>query len=373
MVLYAAVFAVTLGLCLYAVVRYLRHDRQAMVLAFIVLMAAVSSWELLNFLVDAATTEQLKLLGKNAVNAVVYPVYVYGVLALALVYTNNERWVGLVVAGCAVQIVVTGAALVVAPELLYESHGLVTRGPFTVAGVTVDQFVTLDRTLEPMFLLLWVQGQLFVPVAGVILVRYIHQPPRVFVPGQVDAMLVGIGAPLAASFLLISGAVPPAWNPVDLSFLITAVAFALAVFRYRLLHLGPIESQQLAGIAEDPVVLLADDWVIGSNSMARALFDARSDRRATPAETFFGPVADQITRSHDADDTDIEVCVERDDGDRRFEFRTIPVRTPAGATGERLAVFRNVTAPVENRAGRWRQTELLKETAWIVADDIRND
>lgn len=372
MFLYAAVFSVALALCLYAVVRYLRDDRRPVTVAFAVVMAAVASWELLNFLVDAVTTEQLKLLGKNAVNAAVYPVFVYGILAFALVYTDNERWVRPVAVVCVVQIVGMSAALGLTPELLYESNGLVTLGPFTVAGITVDRFVALDRTLKPAFLILWAHAQLVTLVTGAILVRYIDQTPRIFVPGQVAAMLVGVVAPLSASFLLVSGVISPAWNPTDLSFVITAIAFGFVVFRYRVFRLTPMGSQQLVGIEDDPAVLLdTDDWVIGSNAAARALFGVESDRREVAAETFFGPFAEQVTWLHGTNVVDTSLLVEPDD-DRRFELATAPVRASADTIGGRLVVFRDVTDHTEDTQAIRRQNERLEEFADVVADDLRN-
>jgi hypothetical protein len=372
MFLYAAVFSVAIALCLYAVVRYLRADRLPVTVAFAVVMAAVASWELLNFLVDAATTQQLKLLGKNAVNAAVYPVFVYGNLAFALVYTDNERWVRPVAVVCVVQIVGMSAALGLAPELLYESNGLVTQGPFTVAGITVDRFVALDRTLKPTFLILWAHAQLVMLATGAILVRYIDQTSRIFVPGQVAAVLVGVAAPLSASFLLVSGVISPVWNPTDISFVVTVIVFGFVVFRYRLFRLTPMTSQQLVGIEDDPAVLLdRDDWVIGSNTAARVLFGAESDRREAAAETFFGPFAEQVTRSHGTNAADATLPIKPDD-DRRFELATAPVRASADTIGGRLVVFRDVTDRAEDTQAIQRQNERLEELADVVADDLRN-
>ena len=65
MPVYAIIFVLALAMGLYAVGRYLQHDRRPVVVVFAVLMAAISSWELLNFFIDVTTSEQLKLLGKK--------------------------------------------------------------------------------------------------------------------------------------------------------------------------------------------------------------------------------------------------------------------------------------------------------------------
>ncbi len=371
MLLFAAVFSLAITLCIYAVVRYVQADQRPIILTFIVLMTAVSSWELVNFLVDAVRAEQLKLLGKNIVNSMISPLFVYGTFSFALVYTDNERWVGWVAVICAVQIVVTSVAVFLAPELLYESQGVITQGPFTVAGVTFGPFVTLDRTLKPAFLLVWLHAQLVGIVSGVILIQYIRQTPRIFIPAQVGAVLVGIGAPLIASFLLVGDIVSPAWNPTDLAFVVTAVSFAMAVFRYRLFRLVPMGSQRLAGIADDPVILLEDDWVIGSNSAARALFDVESDQQEVAVETVFGSLAEQVMQSDETDATDTGTFVSRDTDDRYFDIRDTRVQPSAGTDSERLVVLRDITAVIESKQKIQQQDDRLEEFADIVAQDLR--
>jgi len=373
MFLYAFVFSIALALCVYAVMRYLRHDRRPEIVAFAALMAAISSWELVNFLVDAVTAAQLKLLGKNVVNAVAYPVLIYATVAFSLAYTDNERWIGWVAVACAVHVAGTSAALFVEPELLYESHGLVTKGPISVAGFSFEQFVALDRTLEPAFFLYWAHGFLFGLAAGAILVRHLFANRRDLVPARTSALLIGVGAPLSASVLLVAGVVSPAWNPTDVSFGVTAVAFGFAIFRYRLFRLVPVGRRQLVRIMDDPVVLIDDDdRVVDSNPTARDLFGVGSDWRGTTAATFFGPLAERVARSRDTDDADAETLVERDGDDRYFDPKTTPVRTPAGEVGGRLIVLRDITELVESRQKVQRQNERLDQFASIVSHDLRN-
>ncbi|WP_255565282.1 histidine kinase N-terminal 7TM domain-containing protein, partial [Haloferax sp. Atlit-4N] len=142
-------------------------------------------------------------------------------------------------------------------------------------------------------------------------------------------ILLGIGAPMVSSFLLLSGLAPPAWNPTDFSFVVTAIVFALAVFRYRLFRLVPVGRQQVVRMMNDPVVLTDDDdRVVDSNQAARDLFAAGSDWRGATAASFFGPLAEQILRSRDTTDAETETLVSQDDGDRYFDLNTTPIWTP---------------------------------------------
>ncbi|RLM53722.1 PAS domain-containing protein [Halobellus sp. Atlit-31R] len=373
MPLFAFAFLLTLGLCVYAGVRYLRHDRRPVILAFAVLMAAVSSWELLNFLADAVTAEQLKLLSKNLTNAVSYTLYIYGLLAFSLAYTDNNRWIRWVALACAVHLVGMSTALFVAPELLYESNGLTTKGAVTIAGFSFEQFVSLDRTLNPAFVLLAIHGQLLTLTAGAVFVQHFLRAQQTPDPGQIGMILLGIGAPMVSSFLLLSGLAPPAWNPTDFSFVVTAIVFALAVFRYRLFRLVPVGRQQVVRMMNDPVVLTDDDdRVVDSNQAARDLFAAGSDWRGATAASFFGPLAEQILRSRDTTDAETETLVSQDDGDRYFDLNTTPIWTPTDEVGGRLIVLREVTELIESRHKVQRQNERLNEFADIVAHDLRN-
>ena len=373
MIVYAVVFSLSFSLCIYAVVRYLRHDRRPMILAFAVLTLGISSWELGNFLIDAVTAEQMKLLGKNVVNAVSFPVLTYALLALSLAYTGREQWLGGLAIICAVTVAGLSTALFVAPELLYESQGLATQGPFTVAGFTFEQFVTLDRTLTPAFSLFWAYGFLLGLIAIVILLRYVLSTSQDINRAQAGAMVVGFGAPLGASVLFISGVVAPSWNPTDISFGVSAVALAVAVFRYRMFRLVPVGRQQLVRIMDDPVILIDDDdRVVDSNPRARAVFGVESNWRGMTAATFFGPLAEQVTGSHDIDDADTETVVERGENNRYFDLRTTPVWTPGGEVGGRLVVLRDITELIEGREKIKQQNERLNEFAGVVAHDLRN-
>jgi signal transduction histidine kinase len=334
----------TLGLCIYSVVRYLRHDRRVVIVIFAVYMAAISSWELIILLSDAVTAEQLKLLGKNIVNTVSLPVTIYSLVAFALVYTDQQKWIRWVAVACAVHIASLSVALFIMPELLYESNGLVTQGPLTIAGITFDQFVALDRTLKPAFLLYWVYGILLELTAVGLILRHIIKGQRDIVLSQMGAVLIGISSPLIGSTLLVTGVVPPAWNPTDFSFIVTAVAFALAVFRYRLFRLVPVGRQELVRIMDDPVVLIdGKNRVVDSNPTARDLFGVGSHWRGMAAESFFTPLVDDIGRVVGMSAGSTEISVETADTTRQFNLEITPLKDVDGGDTSRVVVMRDIT------------------------------
>lgn len=380
MLLFALVFFIAAGLCIYAVVRYLRHDRRPVILVFAVYMTAIGSWELLNFLIDAVTAEQLKLLGKNIVNAVSVPVTIYAIISFTFIYTDHKRWIRWVVLACAVHITCLSVALFVAPELLYESNGLVTQGPFAVAGFVFERFVVLDRTLKPAFLIYWLYTVLLESTAIALLVRYTLQNRQDVVRGQMSAVLVGISAPLFASALLFAGVVPPAWNPTDLSYIVTAVAFTLAVFRYRLFRLIPVGRQQLVRIMGDPVILIDDaNRVVDSNPTARDLFGVGPNWQGIAASDFFTPLLDDVNRILDITAADTEISIAIGDTIHHFSLNISPIQNGGSVETGQLIVMRNITEQ-KDRQQKLEETtqelelsnEKLSRFAGMVSHDLRN-
>lgn len=363
MPLYAVVFLVSSMLSIYAVMRYYRHDRRLIVGVFAVMTAAMASWELLNFLIDSVTSEQLKLLGKNLVNGISYPVYAYSVLGFSLIYANHTRWIRVNAFVCAAHIICGSVILFVSPEILYKSGGLTMQGPTTIAGVSFTQFVTLDRTLRQAFLYLWAHGILVFIISAAALLRYVIQSRRDVVTGQAVSVVVGILAPACASVLLITDTISPAWNPTDLSFSITAVCFGLAVFRYNLFQMVPIGRQQVVRSMGDPVIVVdTNDRIVDTNLTARNLFNVESDWRGIPAEEFFDSPVNRFTGSQEMMEVDTELIIQQDGQRRHFDIeRTLLRDQVQGKTTGQIIVFRDVTELIETRQQIKRRESRLKE------------
>ncbi|ERG99782.1 MAG: signal transduction histidine kinase [Haloquadratum sp. J07HQX50] len=363
MPLYAVIFFVSSMLSIYAVMRYYRHDRRLIVGVFAVMTAAMASWELLNFLIDSVTSEQLKLLGKNLVNGISYPVYAYSVLGFSLIYANHTRWIRVNALVCAAHIICGSVILFVSPEILYTSGGLTVQGPTTIAGASFNQFVTLDRTLRQAFLYLWAHGILVFTISTAVLLRYIVQSRRDVATGQAVSVVVGILAPACASVLLITGTISPAWNPTDLSFSITAVCFGLTVFRYNLFQMVPIGRQQVVRTMSDPMVVVdSNDRVVDSNLTARNLFDVESDWRGIPTQEFFDSPINRFTGSQETIEVDTELIIQQDGQRRHFDLeRTLLRDQVQGKTTGQIIVFRDVTELIETRQQIKRRELRLKK------------
>ena len=361
------------SLAAYGVVQYSRRGRQSELVAFVSLMVAISLWEVGGIVEDVATTASLKLLAVNFINAIAVWLFAYSLLWLALAYSDNTKWVNRWTVGFALaHIAATTVAVVVAPEFLYEVSGLTTRGPVTVLGVEFQQWVALDRRLNPPFHVTQVYGYLVILSAGVVLGRYLLRNRGTLYTGQAGSLAVGIGIPLTANLLLFAGVIPPELSATDIGLAATALCFALAVFQYRFLRITPVGRQQLVDGMSDPVVMLdSRDRVVDCNPAARTLVDAPPDWRGMAAASFFQPLPTDIERiTQETDGTAITSAL--DGSTRTFSPDVSPIRGGGDTPVGRLLVLRDITEQKEQEQQLRRQNERLDQFASLVSHDLRN-
>lgn len=369
MTLYALIFLLTFGLGIYAVRRYLRRDRRLSVFAFATLMFGFSFWEITNFVAAAVVRSELTLIVKNVTNAVVIPFVCFGTLFFAFSFADKRRWIRWAAVVSAVQLVGLSVLLAFDPVFLYEPRGLTVRGPITVLGVTVEQWVLLDRDLNLSFAL----HQLYIYAvtlfgAGVVL-PYIATNNTDDTTSQAVLMAVGFGTPLVVNALLLAGIIPPHLNVTDLGLGLTAVALAVAIFRYQLFQVAPIGRQQLFDVMDDPVVLVDhNNRVVDSNPTARRVFEVDSEWRGMHETAFLGGFAETLRSVRDTDETEPEPLRYTDDAGRCFDAKT----TAVGDGGSRLITFRDITTLEATRRDLEQSNERLDAFASIVSHELRN-
>jgi signal transduction histidine kinase len=362
MPLYAAVCVLTVSLGLYAGHRYLRDDRRLVILAFATLMSTISLWELISFTLAMVTSAELKLLVHNISNTVAVPGYLFALLFFSLSFSENQRWVKWALLGYTITVVGLGVSLVLDPEFLYESRGLVRRPPLTVLGFTFEEYVVHDRELARSFRLYALYSYAITVASAVILLRYISRKADELYTEQSVLVGGGIGTPLVLNGLVFVGVLPPNLNLTDLGFSVTALCFGVAVSRYQLFELPPIGRQQLVGVIKDPLVIVDDESdVVYSNTAARDVFAVGPGWRGMDAAAFFGPHAEQVRPDVE---TTREGPMELGDGDRYFDIRRTAIRTPAGTTRGWVVVFSDVTELK-------RTNRRLDQFASMVSHDLR--
>jgi signal transduction histidine kinase len=362
MFLYATIFAFSGLLAVYSTRRYLQQDRRLPVLAFAILLSSVAFWELLNFLREMVASADLKLILNNILNSVAVPFLLFSLLFFALAFSENRRWIPWIPAALFINVAAVGVLLALSPEFLYESRGVVTRGPVTILGLTFEEYVLHDRVLKRSFRLYSLYTYLFPLVSAGILIRYISARSDELRTEHSLLIGVGIGTPLVLNTTILFGVLPPDLNFTDLGFGVTALCFGVAVFRYQLFELPPIGRKQLVGVIEDPLVIVDDESdVVYSNTAARDVFAVGSGWCGMDAAAFFGPHAERIRP--DAETTR-EGPIGLGGGDRYFDIRRTAIQTPAGDTGGWIIVLREVTELK-------RTNRRLDQFASMVSHDLR--
>ncbi|MFB6298098.1 MAG: histidine kinase N-terminal 7TM domain-containing protein [Salinirussus sp.] len=364
----------TLSLTAYGARQYRRGGHRSELLAFVLFLSALSLSLLAEISLRVVTSPALKRLGFNFLNAVALWVAVYSFLWFALAYSDNTRWVNRWTVGVAVATpVVFGTVTVFAPEYFYEVDGLVTRGPVTIAGLTFQQWVDLDRELKLPFFLASLYAYGVVLIGCGVLGRYLLRHRGDLYTGQAAALAVGIGSPLAATVLLVTGILPPELSVTGISYGVAGAAFGVATFRYRLLRAAPVGRERLVERMTDPVVMLdREERVVDCNPAARELVDAPADWRGTTAEDFFRPLPVRARRIVEGQPVESPVTVENDGKRRDFAPDISRIGDDQGLADAHLIVLRDITVQKEREQELQRQNERLDQFASTVSHDLRN-
>jgi PAS domain S-box-containing protein len=372
MPLYATIFLLTFSLGMYAALRYLRYDRRLSVLAFAVLMFSISSWEISELILEAVVSQDLKLITHNIINGIVIPVYLFSLLFFALAFSEKERWIKWAAVASAVPLVGLSSLLFFFPEFLYESHGLVMRDSVTVLGFTFEEYVLHDRVLNPSFRMYALYSYFVTVASAAIVIRYIYAKKDELYTEQSVLIGVGISTPLFLNVMVFFGILLPNMNFTDVGFGVTAICFALAIFRYRLFQVPPVGRPQLFDAFEDPLFFVDDEnRVVYSNPKARQLFGVGSGWKGTDVTEIFASRFEGIQPSHLTEEQTPERTVSLSGTERCFDVSITPVQTPAGDIGGRIISLRDVTKLEQARSELEKSNERLDEFASMLSHDLR--
>ena len=369
---FVGILLVTASLLIYAIQQYHRRGQAPELQAFIVLLVVICVWQLTAIFISIVTVPALILAGNNFGNVVLVPAFVYSLAWFALAYAENTRWVNRWTAGFALATIgVAGIVVLFNPEFMIASNGRTTQGPVTIAGITFAEWVVLDLTLNPAFRLFQLYSYVIMLLSGGIIVRYLLQNRGEIYRGQAAALAIGIGVILGVNSLLFAGILPPEWNLTHISFGVTAVAFAVAIFRYRLLEVAPVGRKQLVEQLADPVIMLDEQQrVVDCNPAARALIDAPEGWRGMSATAYFAPFSDPVewfTTTGSGETTLSEA-----DTERSFTMDSIPIGNQTSAQTGQLIRLHEITEQKARERQLREQNEHLDEFASIVSHDLRS-
>src|SRR6056297_1137697 len=260
-----------------------------------------------------------------------------GWLFFALAYTGYDRYVTSF-SVAAVSIVPAATVAVAAAG----DPGNLLATERVVRETAVGTF--LDVVPGPLYYIIAGYTYLLGAVGSIPLIQLVRDDARPF-RGQSAALLVGTAAPWAGSVAYISGAIPvPGLDPTPLVFVISGVAYLLALSRFRLLTLAPAPRRRARQLVfeqlHDPVFVVGTEgYVLDLNRCAAEMFEI--DRRTAIGEaaTAVVPRYDELRDQHG--DVGPLSIVGRN-GRRPYEVTVRDVTDDHGRSIRRLAVFHDV-------------------------------
>jgi PAS domain S-box-containing protein len=338
-------------------------------LAFISLMLSISLFEVGSILAEGSTSITDKLFWGNLVNTLLIGLVIYSLLWFALAYSGKDAWVNRWTIGFALGTIAAYTFItLLRPEFLYTVNGYTTLGPVSLPGVVFEEWKTLDRTQKAPFLSVLAYSYFITVVSSAILGRFLYNNINDMYAGQAVALGIGIGVPPIVNVFTITESLPPALNATDISFGITAIAFGIAIFRYRLLKLAPVGRRQVVETLADPVVMIdGNTKVVDTNPAARSLVGIDEGWQGIAAKDFFASFSDEVSQFWNMMSTDTELSVEKEDETRHFHLNIEPIH---GAGRGQLLVLRDVTSLKK----RERELDLMRQVqSRVLSHNIRND
>ncbi|WP_049929633.1 histidine kinase N-terminal 7TM domain-containing protein [Halorubrum ezzemoulense] len=336
----ALLVAVTVGLAAAILAWRERPEPGATWLA--VLLAGQVWWATFLVFELEATTLPAKALWYDVqwVGVVAIPV---GWLFFALAYTGYDRYV----TPFSVALVSVVPVATVAVAAADDPGNLLTVGRF-VRETAVGTF--LDVVPGPLYYVIAGYTYLLGAVGSVPLIQLIRDDARPF-RGQSAALLVGTAAPWAGSVAYLSGAIPiPGLDPTPLVFVVSGVAYLLALSRFRLLTLAPAPRRRARQLVfeqlHDPVFVVGTEGlVVDLNESAAETFGV--DRRAAigePADAVV-PKYETVSEPDGAEgDAPRAVPIVGRDGRRPYEATVRDVTDDHDRTTARVIPFHDVGA-----------------------------
>ena len=227
--------------------------------------------------------------------------------------------------------------------------------------VTTDQFVTTDA---PFGLWFWVHAaySYFFILAGVVLlVRSLRRFPQMY-QQQAGALVVAVILPLLANFIfivvlpllaslsLISSSSPLLYlDLTSMAFTFSALLFAWALFRYRLLDVVPVARDAVVASMTDVVVVIdLQNRIVDINPAGQqALGRAAADIIGQPVERVFSNWSHLVERYLDMQEVHEEITLpaatDAGSGESYFDLRVTPISDRRGHITGRLIVLRDIT------------------------------
>jgi len=186
------------------------------------------------------------------------------------------------------------------------------------------------------------------------------------------AVFVGALVSLFGNAIFLLGLVPQ--DPTPISYTITGLAFAWAIFSYRLMDLTPVAQDRIVNSINDAVVVLdREDRVTELNPAAEGLLSVdETEAIGTDATSVFAEYPGFYEQYRDVEETIDEVELAVGAETRVFELELSPIYDTHDRLAARLFVFHDITAQHRRQTDLEQQNEQLDRFASVVSHDLRN-
>ncbi|MCI0394657.1 MAG: GAF domain-containing protein [Chloroflexi bacterium] len=208
---------------------------------------------------------------------------------------------------------------------------------------------------------------------------------------QAGPLIVGALAPWIGNVLYLTGRAPAGLDLTPLAFTVSVVAYAWAIFRFRLLDLAPVARNLVVDSMSDGMLVLDQkNRIVDLNPAAEKIVGQPAAQViGQPAGQILSPWPELVDRYRDVLSVRDEIRLPRGEAQQDYELRIMPLTGKRGRVTGRLVVLRDITEQKQAETAQ-KQAELQvrlfaqlaqqlntvmtpKEAAWIivrVADEL---
>jgi PAS domain S-box-containing protein len=235
-----------------------------------------------------------------------------------------------------------------------------------------EPFLSFQAKFATWFWIHTAYSYLLIAVGLVLLMRALIRAPRIY-RGQAATLLIGALVPLIGNVVYIFAfeqALP--LDPTPFGFVVTGLAFAWGLFRFRLLDVVPAARNAVIESMRDGVLVLnTHNLIVDLNPAAQRMINRTTTQVVGQSiELVLANRADLLERFRDVAEAQAEIVVETDNVPRYYDMRLSPLYDPHQQRTGRLVVLHDITERkrAELAQERWgMQLQVLPEVARSVA------
>jgi PAS domain S-box-containing protein len=275
-------------------------------------------------------------------------------LAFALQYIGKQKW--LTSSRLALFFIIPAATTLL--TYTTERHGLVWQ---RYSFRPVDRLLAIEVSYGLWFWINAAYAYALIFLGAFLISRQYFKSFNLY-RRQSTWLIIGAVSPLALNIIYILRLVPAFrkdYTPVSFAF--SCIAFAIAIFRYRLFDLKPVARDAVIDSMSDGMLVLdAQNRIVDLNPVAQKIIGVQSAQAiGQPAVEVLSPWRDLVERFRDVAGAQAEITLAQDGAEHHYDLRISPLTDRRGRSTGRLVVARDVT----ERKQAEKALQQAKETA----------